>query len=56
MDLVDMMANAFEGFLHSAVQVKAAREGLRKSGKLRAREMQSSRSALMSLSRVACAY
>ncbi len=56
MDLADMRLNASEGFLHSAVQVKATREGLRSFGKLRAREMRSSLSALKSLPRVACAY
>ncbi len=56
MDFADMRVNASEGFLHSAVQVKATREGLRSSGKLRAREMRSSLYALRSLSRVACAY
>jgi hypothetical protein len=55
-DFADMRVNASEGFLHRAVQVEAAREGLRSSGKLRAREMRSSLSALRSLSRVACAY
>ena len=56
MDLADMRVNASEGFFHSAVQVKATREGLRSSGKLRAREMRSSLSALNSLSRVTWAY
>ncbi len=56
MDFVDMRVSASEGFLHSVVQVKAAREGLRSSGKLMAREMRSSLSALRSLSRVAWAY
>ena len=56
MDLADMRVNASVGFLQSAVYVKAARVGLRSSGKLRAREMRSSLSALRSLSRVACAY
>ena len=56
MDLADTRVNASEGFLHSAVHVKAARDGLRSSGKLRAREMRSSMSALKSLPRVVCAY
>ena len=56
MDFADMRVNASEGFLHNAVQVEASREGLRSSGKLRAREIRSSLSALRSLSRVACAY
>ncbi len=30
-DLVDTRVNAFEGFLHSAVHVKAARVGLRRN-------------------------
>ena len=56
MDLAAMRANASEGFLHSAVQMGAAREGLRSSGKLMAREMRTSLSALMFLARVAWAY
>ena len=56
MDLADMRVNASEGFLYSAVQVVATREGLRNSGKLIAREMRSSLSALGSQSRVAWAY
>ena len=56
MDFADMRVNASEGFLHNAVQVEASREGLRSSGKFKAREMRSSLSALRSLSRVACAY
>ena len=55
-DFADMRVKASEGFLHNAVQVEASREGLRSSGKLRAREIRSSLSALRSLLRVACAY
>ena len=45
-DFADLRVNASKGFLHNAVQVKAAREGLRSSGKLKARELRSSLSAL----------
>ena len=56
MNLARIRVKVSEGFLHSAVQAKAARVGLRSSGKFRAREMRLSLSALRSLSRVACAY
>ena len=56
MDLARIRVNAYEGFLHSALQVKAARVGLRSSGKFMARDIRLSLSALRSLSRVACAY
>jgi len=56
MDFADMRVNASEGFLHNAVQVKAAREGLRSYGKLRAREMRFRLPASRYLPRVACAY
>ena len=55
-DLANMRVNASEVFLNSAVQMKAAREGLRSSGKLIAREMRSNLAALRSLARVAWAY
>ena len=56
MNLARIRVNASEGFFHRAVQVKAARVGLRSSGKFRARKIRLSLSALRSLSRVACAY
>ena len=56
MDLAAIRVNASEGFLHSAVQVRAAREVFRSYEKLMAREMRSSLFALRYLSRVAWAY
>ena len=56
MVFADTRVNASEGFFHTAVQEKAAREGLRSSGKLMAREMRYSMYASRSLSRVAWAY
>jgi hypothetical protein len=56
MDFAAMRVNASEEFLQSVVQVGAAREGLRRYGKLMAREMWSIMSALRSLARVAWAY
>jgi len=56
MDLANMRVNASEGFLQSAVHVKATRESLRSCGKLMAREIGFNLSTLRSLSRVAWAY